>query len=159
MDSKRSVALFDNLIRSSKKRRRKEDEEIDDLLLEIDNEVDQDDDDDDEFIFATLIPEAVSILNNGEKIRGPCKPNVERATEKESWTNGYRIWDDTQFKSRVRISRDTFRYILDIIGPYIEKIPTNFVPNPIETHRLTCMWCRKSLHSRLITRLNEFTVD
>ena len=66
MDSKRSVALFDNSVRSSKKRRRKEDEEIDDLLLEIDNEVDQDDDDDDEFIFATVIPEAVSILNNGE---------------------------------------------------------------------------------------------
>ena len=42
---------------------------------------------------------------------------------------------NAHFKARVRVSRDTFEYILQEIRPDIMKTPTNFQSNPIEPHR------------------------
>ena len=43
---------------------------------------------------------------------------------------GYRNWDDAAFKKRMRVSRDTFRFILAEIENDITKQPTPMEPNP-----------------------------
>ena len=46
------------------------------------------------------------------------------------WSQGYRNWDDAAFKKRMRVSRDTFRFILAEIENDITKQPTPMKPNP-----------------------------
>ena len=46
------------------------------------------------------------------------------------WSQGYRNWDDVAFKKRMRVSRDTFRFILVEIKNDIIKQPTPMKPNP-----------------------------
>ena len=46
------------------------------------------------------------------------------------WSQGYRNWDDAAFKKRMRVSRDTFRFILAEIENDIIKQPTPMKPNP-----------------------------
>ena len=46
------------------------------------------------------------------------------------WSQGYRNWDDAAFKKRMRVSRDTFRFILAEIENDIMKQPTPMKPNP-----------------------------
>ena len=60
---------------------------------------------------------------------------VNRNAAKLWWTNGYKNWDDSQFKHHLRVSRETFELILQRIEIYIVKEPTNMVPFPIEPHR------------------------
>jgi hypothetical protein len=132
MDRKRkAVLLFESLMRSSKKRRLQEDEELENIFLEIENHDEVDGDEESEIGVMAAVSTAVSM---GERKRGPCKPNIDRTHQKEFWTNGCRTWDNEQFKSRVRLTRESFEYIFTVIGPSIAKTPTNLVPNPIETH-------------------------
>ena len=56
---------------------------------------------------------------------------MNRNTAKLWWTNGYKNWDDSQFKHRLRVSRETFELMLQKIEIYIVKEPTNMVPFPI----------------------------
>ena len=60
---------------------------------------------------------------------------MNRNAAKLWWTNGYKNWDDSQFKHRVRVSRETFELMLQRIEIYIVKEPTNMVHFPIEPHR------------------------
>ena len=60
---------------------------------------------------------------------------VNRNAAKLWWTNGYKNWDDSQFKHRLRVNRETFELMLQIIEIYIVKEPTNMVRFPIELHR------------------------
>ena len=63
----------------------------------------------------------------------PREPNKLRD---KSWcTNGYSTWNDSDFKKRVRIQRNTFSYILNIITPHILKKSSNVNPNPISPDR------------------------
>ena len=41
------------------------------------------------------------------------------------WTNGYKNWDDSQLKHRLRVSRETLELMLQRIEIYIVKGPTN----------------------------------
>ena len=78
--------------------------------------------------------QAASVI--GSRRRGAArKANINRVQPKESWSNWYLNWDDSEFKSRVRVHRDTFEFILGKISPFIAMTPTNFVPIPIELHR------------------------
>ena len=44
----------------------------------------------------------------------------------------YRNWDNEQFNEKFRINEDAWEYMLNIIGPFTKKTPTNLVPNPTE---------------------------
>lgn len=46
------------------------------------------------------------------------------------WANGYQNWDQDSFKKRLRVSRDTFEFILGEIKDLIVKEPTRMKPNP-----------------------------
>ena len=50
------------------------------------------------------------------------------------WTNGYKNWDDSQLKHRLRVRRETLELMLQRIEIYIVKGPRNIVPFPIEPH-------------------------
>ena len=45
-------------------------------------------------------------------------------------TNGYQNWDEASFKKRLRVSRDTFQFILAEIKDLIKKEPTRMKPHP-----------------------------
>ena len=38
------------------------------------------------------------------------------------WPNGYVNWDEERFKARVRVTRDTFQFILDEISRRVQKV-------------------------------------
>ena len=79
------------------------------------------------------VSQAASVIES--RRRGAArKANINRVQPKESWSNWYLNWDDSEFKSRVRVHRDTFEFILGKISPFIAMTPTNFVPIPIEPH-------------------------
>ena len=42
------------------------------------------------------------------------------------WDDGYQNWNDVQFKKRVRVTRETFQFILDSISDQIRKDTTKF---------------------------------
>ena len=42
------------------------------------------------------------------------------------WVQGYQNWNETQFKKRVRVRRETFQFILDSISDQIRKETTKF---------------------------------
>ena len=92
------------------------------------------DDEDDHKGVVGIISQAAAHLGC-RKVNFPRKPNVNREQPKEIWSNGYVNWDDLEFKTGVRVHRDTLEPILNEIIPLIAKTPTSFLPNPIEPHR------------------------
>ena len=62
------------------------------------------------------------------------KPREERGEDELRnntwWSQGYRNWDDAAFKKRLRVSRDTFEFILAEITNDIAKQPTRMNPQP-----------------------------
>ena len=54
------------------------------------------------------------------------------ARDKSWWTNGYLNWNEQQFKKRLRVTRETFEFILTNIGQHIQKQPTNLNRDPIQ---------------------------
>ena len=89
--------------------------------------VNADGDEQDEIgVIAAIFHAAEVAVKGGRRQDHPRKPNIDRTQQKEVWSNGYRAWDDDQFKSRVRINRETFKFILAEIGPSIAKKPYKF---------------------------------
>ena len=64
----------------------------------------------------------------GKKARLERSQNEER--DNSWWRSGYHRWDNSAFKKRLRISWDTFQFILDEIRDIIVKKPTCFNPEP-----------------------------
>ena len=58
------------------------------------------------------------------------------------WTEGYRTWNDAAFKKRLRVSRETFDFILNEISNEIVKQPTRMKPNPTppSTQLAVCLY-------------------
>ena len=70
--------------------------------------------------------EALTLVWLSKKARLERSANEER--ENSWWKLGYRRWDDSAFKKRLRISCDTFEFILVEIRDSIVKEP--FLPFP-----------------------------
>ena len=62
-------------------------------------------------------------------------PNVNSNVDKLWWRNVYFNWDNEQFKSKFRLTKDNFNIILNRIEASIVETPTNLVPEPIEPNR------------------------
>ena len=109
MDRKRKVTLlFQNLLESSKKRKMIMEEELEDMCNGA--EWDVDDEGVDETIGAVSYAAVEAVANGGRRPNIPRKPNTNRVQQKEVWTNGYRMWDEEQVKSRVRVNRESFEF-------------------------------------------------
>ena len=98
-------------------------------------EWDVDDEGVDETIGAVSYAAVEAVANGGRRPNIPRKPNTNRVQQKEVWTNGYRMRDEEQLKSRVRVNRESFEFLLTEIAPSISKTPTNFQPTSIAPHR------------------------
>ena len=74
------------------------------------------------------------------------RPRKERDPDEQRssswWRHGYRNWDDSAFKKRLRINRATFQYILGEIEAQLVKEPTRFKPEPIppDTQLAICLY-------------------
>ena len=74
------------------------------------------------------------------------RPRKERGADEERssawWRNGYRNWDDTAFKKRLRTNRATFQFILGEIEDQLVKEPIRFKPEPIppDTQLAICLY-------------------
>ena len=74
------------------------------------------------------------------------KEAQKKYREQSWWTNGYGNWDESEFKKRLRIARETFEYILDNIHDDIEKQPTNLNPFPTTPDRQLAMTLYRLTH-------------
>ena len=75
------------------------------------------------------------MLQSRKELFKPREKKVNRNASNLWWTNGYKNWDDSQLKHRLRVSRETFELMLQRIGIYVVKEPTNMVLFPTEPHR------------------------
>ena len=75
------------------------------------------------------------MLQSRKELFKPREKKVNGNAAKLWCTNGYKNWDNSQFKHRLRVSTETFELMLQRIEIYIVKEPTNVVPFPIEPHR------------------------
>ena len=73
-------------------------------------------------------------------------PNVNRNVSKLWWRNVYFNWDNEQFKSKFRLTKDNFNIILNRIEASIVKTPTNLVPEPIEPNKQLGLTVYKLAH-------------
>ena len=73
-------------------------------------------------------PAVMSAIVIGKSDRNEQGPDESR--NRDWWTNGYQNWDEASFKKRLRVSQDTFEYILGEIKDLIKKEPTRIKPHP-----------------------------
>ena len=71
------------------------------------------------------------------------------------WTNGYHKWTNEQFKHRLRVERSTCELILEKIGLFIEKDPTNMILEPIEEHRQLALTIYRLGHGTTFNTLSD----
>ena len=60
--------------------------------------------------FELAVLSAIVIAKSDRKERSP-----DESRSENWWANGYQNWDEASFKKRLRVSRDTFEYILNIL--------------------------------------------
>ena len=72
------------------------------------------------------------MLQSRKELFKPREKKVNRNAAKLWWKNGYKSSDDSQFKHRLRMSRETFELMLQRIEICIVKQQTNMFPFPIE---------------------------
>ena len=58
----------------------------------------------------------------------------------------YQNWDEEQFKEKFRIFKCNIDYILSVIRPFIEKTPTNLVPDPIQPEKQLALTIYRLAH-------------
>ena len=78
---------------------------------------------------------AEGILRVSKRMITERSPNVNRNVGKLWWRNVCFNWDNEQFKSKFRLTKDNFNIILNGIEASIVKTSTNLLPEPIEPDR------------------------
>ena len=128
MDRKRKLGafvLFNNLLQSSRKRQKKEMDDFDNLYDSLKEPDDVDDVEDGDIMGTIAYGTALATMSN--KRCGPRGKPINRDQQKELWSSGYLAgnWDENAFKARLRVTKDTFEFILNEISPLIRKVPTS----------------------------------
>ena len=152
MDRKVAAAsLMDLLIEKAKRRRMENEDFMDDLLNSSDYSANYQEDDDGEAIIIGTVAQTV-LSASGSTVRKEKIPNRNREISKEIWTNGYASWDE---EARVRITRQSFEFILGEIKHHLQKTPTNFCPEPIEPNRQLALTLYRLAHNCTYQRLDD----
>ena len=86
-------------------------------------------------LMTNVLHTSEGILRVNKRMNTDRRPNVNRNVGKLWWRNVCFNWDNEQFKSKFRLTKDNFNIILYRIEASILKIPTNIVPEPIEKNR------------------------
>ena len=92
---------------------------------------------------------SVKWLDKGRGSENPIK------NESKVKCGGYQNWNEEDFKYRLRVTRENFELNLASVGPYISKIPTNFVPHPIENHRQVALTIYRLAHGCSLSTLSD----
>ena len=82
-------------------------------------------------------------------------PNINKNVGKLWWRNVYFNWDNEQFTSKFRLTKDNFNITLNIIEASIVKAPTNLVPEPIEPNRQLGLTIYKLAHCCTFTVIGD----
>ena len=130
------------MLASSKRRRINEQEKFLPELEEIDQKSAfcEDENHTGNTVIANIAQSVEIIIKSRDKQRVVRKANVDRTQQKEQWTNGYLLWSEEEFNSRLRVHRVTFEVILG-------ETPTNFQPNPIEAHHQLALTLYRLAHA------------
>ena len=104
---------FENFLRKCRKKRKEEMDEMDEIWSRKRKKRRVNEDDLEETI-SVLVPAAVALCQVKER-----KERIKsKVRNKTWWIEGYDNWDDADFKKRLRISRETFEYIVNLtMGP------------------------------------------
>ena len=84
-------------------------------------------------------------------------PNVNKNIGKlwEMWRDVYFNWDNEQFKSKFRLTKNNFKIILNRKEASIVKTPTNLVPEPTEPNTQLRLTIHKLAHSCTFTVISD----
>ena len=96
-------------------------------------------------LMTNVLYTAEGILRANKRMNIKC-PNVNRNVGKLWWTNVYFNWDNEQFQSKFRLTKDNFIIILNKIEASIIKTPTYLVPEPVELNRQLGLTIYKLAH-------------
>lgn len=88
-----------------------------------------------------------------EKERAERSPNEER--DKSMWENGYNTWNEKKFKRSLRVTRDTFDYILAEIVTDLIKKPTPMKPDPISPETQLALTLYRLAHGCSFSTLED----
>ena len=98
---------------------------------------------------------AIVITKSNRNERGPDEPR-----NGNWWANGYQNWDQQSFNKRLRVSRDTFEFILGEIKDLIVKEATRMKPNPVcNQSRFPRLPDRRQSTSALFLSMDDFAVS
>ena len=107
-------------------------EEIDNRYLKKWKSSDTADEDDMlDILLPVLAGAGIVSFKKERKKRGP-----NRFRESGWWEYGYENWSDEEFKNNLRLHRQTFELVLNVITPFIIKQPTNMKPFPTPPEKL-----------------------
>ena len=98
---------------------------------------------------------AEEILRVNKRTNTERGPNVNKNVGKLWWRNVYFNWDNEQFKSKFRLTKDNFNIILNRIEASIVEMPTNPVPEPIEPNRQLGLTIYKLARSCIFTFIDN----
>ena len=106
-------------------------------------------------LMANVLYTAEEISRVNKRINAERGSNVNSNVGKLWWRNVYFNWDNKQFKSKFRLTKDNFNIILNRIEASIKKTPTNFVPEPIEPNRQLGLTIYKLGHGYTFTFISD----
>ena len=111
--------------------------------------------DEQEDIASTIVAVTANITSviSWTKKRAPDKPNLIRS--KEWWDRCYRDFASEEFKKKVRIQRETFDMILNIVESYLTKKETNLNQHPISANRQLGLTLYRLGHGASFTTLSQ----
>ena len=98
---------------------------------------------------------AEEILRVNKRMNTERGPNVNKNVGKLWWRNVYFNRDNEQFKSKLTLTKDNFKIILNRIEASIVKTPTSLGPEPIEPSRQLGLTIYKLAHGCTFTVIGD----
>ena len=106
-------------------------------------------------LMTNVLYAAEGILRVNKSMNTERGPIVYRNVGKLWWRNVYFNWDNEQFKSKFRLTKDNFNIILNRIESSIVTTPTNLVPEPIAPNRQLGLTIYKLAHGCTFTVIDD----
>ena len=106
-------------------------------------------------LMTNVLHTSEGILRVNKRMNTDRRPNVNRHVGKLWWRNVCFNWDNEQFKSKFRLTKDNFNIILNRIEASVVKTPINLVPETIELNRQLGLTIYKLAHDGTFTVIGD----
>ena len=148
---------FNEIMRINRKRKMELEEDIDNYQRgkEVKRRREEQYENENFNLMTNVLYTAKGILRVNKHMNTEGGPNVNGSLGKLWWRNVYFNWDNGQFKSKFRLTKDNFNIILNRIEASIVKTPTNLVPEPTEPNGQLRLTIYKLAHGSIFKVIGD----